>query len=339
MALEIDDGSPAVDTSDSLDLSELDLGNDFAEDDTTDAEIENEDDGQAADTDTDTDAESDDPASAGADADLDTDGGDGQAEPDESEQEDAPAGDPKPAKDPLIPKARLDQALRARRAAEQEAQELKARIAEMEAAQLEANAPKPMSPQEIQDLMKRANEALVDGRVEDAAALQAEALAALAPRPVQAKPANTSPDIDPVDALEARVEFRSMIKDIYERFPEFDEHGESFNEELSQEALDLTDLYVGRGYSTAEAVKKAAENVAKIHELSDRKAVPAKPAAKVLQDAKTRAKVEKATKAPPAATGKARAEGNERLDPARMTEAELMALPASVLNKILGNAF
>ncbi|MFV1943479.1 hypothetical protein VPH49_21945 [Pseudomonas luteola] len=341
MTLEIDDGTPSsgMDLGD-LDVSSLDLGDSFdTPDDEPEIETDVEENDEAADEGTESDAESDDPASAGADADVDTDGGDEQSESTEPEQEGEATDSKKPAKDPLIPKARLDQALRRGRVAEQRAQELEAEIAELRRLQAEAAAPKPVSPEEVQDLFKRANEALVDGRVEDAAALQAEAFKALAPQSAPAaQPDNTTP-IDPIDALEARLEFKSTIKDIYERFPEFDENGDTFDEELSREALDLTDMYTRRGYTTAEAVRKAAEGVAKLHDLSDRKAAKAeKPAAKVLQEAKTRDKVNKAVNAPPVGKGKARAEGTERLDPARMSEKELMALPASVLNKLLGNA-
>jgi len=94
------------------------------------------------------------------------------------------------------------------------------------------------------------------------------------------------------------------------------------------------------GYTLAEATQRAATAVAKLHGLQDRKAAaekPADPPAKRVQKAKAQQKLAKVTSAPSPLTGKASGEGDERLDIYSMTEDELVALPPSVLDRLLGN--
>ena len=277
------------------------------------------------------------------------DGDDGaepeKAEPDEAdaEPEKAPEKDEpvKPEKEPRIPKSRLDQALRKQRLAEQRAQEAEQALAELRSAQAEAQRPKPLSAEEIQARMAEANEALIAGDPTKAAEIQAQILAAMtaATAPAKGEPAA---ERDVVAEVEARIEFKQVLNDTYARFPELDENSESFNEELAQEAVVLQRGYLDNGYSLSEATQRAATAVAKLHDLRDRKAVvekPATPPAKRVLDAKTQQKVAKATTAPPPLAGKPNGEGDERLDINSMTEDELMALPASALDKLLGNVF
>lgn len=255
--------------------------------------------------------------------------GDEEAEPEEVED--------KPKKgEPRIPKSRLDQALRKQRMAEARAAEIERELAELRAAQAEASRPKPLAAEDIQAKMAEANEALVAGDPEKAARLQAELLSAIAARPeAEAKPAER----DLVAEVEQRLEFKAVVKEVYDRFPELDENGELFNEDLGAESVVLQQSYMQRGYTPAEATRKAAEAIAKLHDLEDRQAQPAKaaePAAKRVQEAKTREKIAKATKAPPPLTGKAASGDESSVDINRLSEDEFMALPEAVRNRLLG---
>src|SRR5690606_12577221 len=96
--------------------------------------------------------------------------------------------------------------------------------------------------------------------------------------------------------------------DTYARYPELDENGEQFNEDIAAEAVLLQRGYMQNGYTLAEATQRAATAVAKLHGLQDRKAAAEKPAtlqAKGVHEAKTLLKLAKVTSAPPSLTGNA----------------------------------
>lgn len=267
--------------------------------------------------------------------------GDDAAEPEPEAEPEAPE---QGKKQPVIPKARLDQALRKQRAAEQRALEAEQALAELRAAQAQAAAPKPISPEEIKAKMAEANEALVAGDTAKAAELQAELMAAIAHKP-EAQAPQAPGEVDLAAQVEERIEFKATLKEVYSRFPELDENGEAFDEELAAESVDLQRSYMARGYTLAEATRKAAEAVAKLHDLEDRTAPPAaaapdarREAAKTEQAAKSRAKIEKATRAAPPLGGRSDKGDEVTFDIRTASVEEFMALPESVRERLLGNA-
>lgn len=268
--------------------------------------------------------------------------GDDAAEPEPEAEPEAPEPG---KKQPVIPKARLDQALRKQRAAEQRAQELAEEIAQLRAAQAEAAAPKPISPEEIKARMAEANEALVAGDTAKAAELQAELMAAIAFKPEAQAPQPVPGEVELAAQVEERIEFKATLKEVYNRFPELDENGEAFDEELAAESVDLQRSYMARGYTLAEATRKAAEAVAKLHDLEDRTAPPAaaapdarREAAKTEQAARSRTKIEKATRAAPALGGRSDKADEVTFDIRTASVEEFMALPESVRERLLGNS-
>lgn len=324
--------------------SDLDLGNDAPDEDeadepeTVDTEADDAADGDDA-GDADADADPSDDADGGADedaGDADEPGEEPGEEPDD-EQEQSPT---KSKKGVAIPKARFDQALRKQRVAEQRAQELAEELAELRREQIEASQPKPLTSDEIKAKMAEANEALIGGDTARAAEIQSELFAAMAP---PSAPLAAPVERDVVAEVEARIEFKSTLSELNARFPELDDQSESFDEELSLEAVDLQRSYMRRGFSLAEATRKAAEGVAKLHDLADRKA-PAKPAVdpktlrtKAEQSKKTADKIQKAVKAPPTLVGKAAGSDDVAFDVYTASEEELLALPKAVLDRLLGN--
>jgi len=145
-----------------------------------------------------------------------------------------------------------------------------------------------------------------------------------------------------VAEVEARIEFKHTLERVNERFPELDENSEHFNEELSQEAVDLQRVYIERGYTLADATRKAAEGVAKLHDLQDRAAKPAADpkvvATQARQRQKTQQKIEKAVAAPPSLTGRVDDGKDVAFDVYKASEDELMALPQAALDRLLGNS-
>lgn len=322
---------------------DLDFGDAALDEEEADAVDTEADDTAAGDDDGDVDADADSDADADDGADQDADGGDEPGDESGEEQDDEQEQPPaKPKKGVAIPKARFDQALRKQRVAEQHAQELADELAELRRAHTEASQPKPLTGDEIKSKMAEANEALIGGDTARAAEIQAEIFAAMTPR---VTPASAPVERDVVAEVEARIEFKSTLSELNTRFPELDDQSESFDEELSLEAVDLQQSYMRRGFSLAEATRKAAEGVAKLHDLTDRKAVEA-PApktdplamrAKAEQGKKTADKIKKAVKAPPALVGKAAGSDDVAFDVYTASEEELLALPKAVLDRLLGN--
>lgn len=318
----------------------LDFGNDVIDDDAevTDEPEQRTDESAADDTD------ADDADAGGADEQSDADGTDAGAD-DATDEESAPSdeeAEPEPVKgkQPLIPKARLDQALRKQRAAEQRAQEIAEELATLRAEQAKAAAPKPISDDEIKAKMAAANEALVAGDTERAAALQAEVFAALTPQP-HAAPAELPNERDLASEVAERLAFNDTLADVNARFPELDENSDAFSEEASEEAVELQKSYIRRGYNLSDATRKAAEAVSKLYDLADRKATPVPDkrvtAAKTEQAAKSREKIEKATRAAPPMTGRSDKSDDVAFDINKASMEEFMALPESVRERLLGN--
>lgn len=318
----------------------LDFGNDVTDEELDDAGTET----GATDT-PDADAAAGDGADDGADegasdADGDSDADDAgeQAESDADGEDEEVAPEKGKPKGPAIPKARFDQALRKQRLAEQRAQELEQRIAEMEAAAAAAAAPKPLSTAEIQAKMVDANTALIAGDTEKAAALQAEVLAAMAPRQAPAAPAAPS-EADVVARVRESLQFEQTLSQVFESYPELDDGSDDFDEDLAAESVVLQKGFIDKGFTLAEATKKAAEYVAKVHGLANRTA-PAKPAAskaRAEQQAKTAAKVAKAVTAPPRVGGGREESAEPAFDINSATTEEFMALPQAVRDRLLGN--
>lgn len=309
-----------------------------------DDETETSDGADVLDTDTggnaDADADADTTTSADAGGDPAEESGDAD-EPDDDQDDEQAEPPTKPRKGVAIPKARFDQALRRQRVAEQRAQELTDELAELRRTQSEAGKPKPLTGDEIKAKMAEANEALIGGDTARAAEIQSEIFASMAP----AAPAAAPVERDVVAEVEARIEFKSTLSELNARFPELDDQSEDFDEELSLEAVDLQQSYMRRGFSLAEATRKAAEGVAKLHDLGDRRAPAATPAkadpkaviAKAEQGKKTADKVKKAVSAPPQLVGQVAGSDDVAFDVYNASEEELMALPKAVLDRLLGN--
>ena len=308
----------------------LDFGNEVEVEESELDVIEEQDEAPA------TEVEQDEASAPAADEGEQDEGSADEGEQDEGEQDEEPPAPAKKTKEPMIPKPRLDQALRKQRAAEQRAQELADELARVRAEAAQANAPKPLTVEEVQAKMAQANEALIAGDTEKAAALQAELLVAMAPKPQAPQEAPQAGD--PVALVEERLEFKSALKEIYERFPVLDENGEDFDPDLSEEAVDLQKLYMQRGYNLSEATKRAAEAVAKLHGIEDRRAPSAQvEATRKEQKAKVREKIDKATRAAPELTGRSDKSNEVAFDVSSASMEEFMALPEAVRDRLLGN--
>ena len=276
----------------------------------------------------------------------------GEEEPAEApaaEEEEAPAEEPEPpkGKEPAIPKSRFDQRTAQLRAVERELAEAQRKIQEAETARQKAEREaNTMSDEQLQAKMTEANAALIDGDTEKAAALQSEVFKAM--RSGQEADGEPAPKIDE-NQIAANVRdqmlFEQTLTDISTRYPALDENHASFDETLSQEAVDFQQMYFSRGYTRAEATSKAADAVAKIHGLADtaapapEKATTKASMAKATQAASRKSKVAKAKKAPPAMGGSsgANSDSADSVDVESLTVDDWAALPDSVRSRLLGD--
>jgi len=331
-------------------LGEQDLGDEVADDDLPEGEPAEE-----APAEDEAPAEEEE-APADEEAPEEEEPAEGEPAEEEPAEEEAPAEEAPPrddkgrfAKEPSIPKSRFDQRTAQLRAAERELAEAQKKIQESETARQKAEREaNTMSDEQLQAKMSEANAALIDGDTEKAAALQSEVFKAM-----RAGQESRDAPAAPVDSAKIAADVRDQIlfeqtlTDISTRYPALDENHASFDETLSQEAVDFQQMYYQRGYTRAEATSKAAEAVAKIHGLTDTAAAAApaeKPSAKAAmakasQAASKKGKVAAAKKAPPALGGSsgANADSADSVDVDALTVEDWAALPDSVRSRLLGD--
>lgn len=313
-------------------------------------EAEGDDDETQEDDDAGESGEDDAPADEGAAADGDA------ADDEGAEETDAEAQAPEPdkrGKQPFIPKSRFDQRTAQLRAAERELGQAQDRLREMESekARVEREA-NTMSDEQIQEKMNAANAALIEGNTEDAAKLQSEVFAALREG---SKAVEQTGGGEPVDAnkiaadVRDQMAFEQSLEKIHADYPVLDEGSDSFDETISQEAVELQAYYFQQGYTRSQATERAASIIGKMHDMDP---TPEKPAAKApagnqkadmakkSQQASRKGKVAKARKAPPETSGTTTqgADSADSVNLDTLSVEDWSALPDSVRSRLMGDA-
>lgn len=128
-----------------------------------------------------------------------------------------------------------------------------------------------------------------------------------------------------------------------EAYPVFDANSESYNEELTNEVVELRNAFISNGYDVVDALSKAAKFVVRDNGL-DVAEEPAKPSIgqPVDEVAKKRKEVSKKLKAaqaqPPELPGESAANhGEKAINVMEMTEEEFDALPEATLKRLRGD--
>lgn len=237
-----------------------------------------------------------------------------------------------PKDDIRIPKSRLDKEIARRRALEEQLQQMQG---SQPANQSEAQ-PAQDTP-DINEVAKSMWDSAIDGDYDKATGTlrnlleqQANALRQEFSQQVQQAPAQT------------RVQFEmdNAAREIAETYPEFNPDSDVFDKEITQEAVELRDMYIRQGYEPVTALRKAAKLTAFEYELKGTKAAEPAPvveAAPQPKKADVAKKIEAANKQPPqmAANG---SEAEESLpDISKLTEEEYDALPEATLRKLRGD--
>ena len=290
-------------------------------------------------------AEGDGPAAEGEAAD---DEGTAKTDPE------AQAPDPdKRGKQPFIPKSRFDQRTAQLRATERELGQAQDRLKEMESekARVEREA-NTMSDEQIQEKMNAANAALIEGNTEDAAKLQSEVFTALreGSKAVEQTGGGEPVDVNKVAAdVRDQMAFEQSLEKIHADYPVLDEGSDSFDETISQEAVELQAYYFQQGYTRSQATERAASIIGKMHGMDPTPEQPAAKApagnqkadmAKKSQQASRKQKVAKARKAPPETSGTTTqgADSADSVNLDTLSVEDWSALPDSVRSRLMGDA-
>jgi hypothetical protein len=227
--------------------------------------------------------------------------------------------------EPRIPKSRFDQVNERRKIAEQRARELEEQLA------AQKRAAQPAVDFDFDAAEQRYMEAVVDGEFDKAKSLRAEIRAAER----QAVAIETSRMREQAsEATLARLDFDKTVAELQTMFPVYDPEGSSYDDVLTSEALEIHQGLMATGkYSPAQALRKAAETVAKANGVVPAGTAPKAPARETKPDYAKKAAAANAQPPKQVVGSKGDSVPNVR----DMSEEEFSALPESTLRKLRGD--
>jgi len=234
-------------------------------------------------------------------------------------------------KEHMIPKGRFDEVNAKRRIAE-------ARIAELEAAAAATTRATEEGEADTFDFDTKEDEltaALIDGDAALAKSLRSEIRAAeraQITRDIEATAIAKATET--LTKSQAKSDADGAVADINKAYPIFDPESETFDQDLTNEAIAMARGYQSQGYTFPDALKKAVGNLAKLNDLTAEG--EQKPATRASVDVgKTQAKLDAANQQPPKNKGSAIKEA--ATDPENMTDAEWDALPPATKKRLRGD--
>lgn len=262
------------------------------------------------------------------------------AEPEEVEAEEEPEELPlaaeaeeKAPKSPMVPKSRLDEVLAKQKALQKQVDDMKA------AAETPAEAPEEY---DFDEKEIEYQQLVLDGEAEKAVALRKEIRAAEKAQiafEMEQKMGQTVQQSQQATALQ------QAASEMEAAFPVFDQNSDQFNEEYTNEVVELRDAFIIKGYDPVDALGKAVNYVVKDRGLDSQtpeESALAAPQQKVEVAAKKKATVAKKLKAaesqPPELEGEgSSSRGENVVDFASMSEEEFNALPEATLRRLRGD--
>jgi len=266
---------------------------------------------------------------------------DGQSTEEETEPEaeleegleEEPVAAEKPAKKPMVPKARLDEVLAKQKALQKQLDEINA-----------ANEKAEEAPESYDFDAKEVEyqNMVLDGETEKAVALRREIRKAERDTLEYEMRQEMNQTVNQDRQMTALQQAANAMEDAY---PVFNRNSDDFNEDMTNEVVELRDAFIMKGYEAVDALSKAVKYVVKDHDLDQpQESVPslAGKAQKSDELAKKRAQVSKKLKAaeaqPPELPGESSSNHGEKgLDLASMTEEEFDALPEATLKRLRGD--
>lgn len=247
-----------------------------------------------------------------------------------AETEDIP-----PPKKPMVPKSRLDEVLAKQKALQKQLDEMKA-----------AQEPAEDAPEEF-DFDKgeiEYQQLVLDGESEKAAALRQTMRKAEREQIAyeMRKEMGTT-----VAKSAQETALATAAQEMESAFPVFDQNSESFNQELTQEVVELRDAFITQGFDVVDALSKAVNFVVKSNDIvSSAEETPAladAPKKQAVADKKRKEvsrKLKAAESQPPEMPGESSsARGDQAINVNNLTEDEFNALPDATLKRLRGDLF
>ncbi|MCL1142976.1 hypothetical protein [Shewanella gaetbuli] len=183
-----------------------------------------------------------------------------------------------------VPRSRLNKEIRKRRELEARLRELEQGKEQSPQSQKGKSEPEP-EPVALKDKISKdgfhkMQEAMIDGNSEEAFELFTEMMTNVASTVSEAAAEKARQEaLGEIQHKETVNELSKTASELAERYPELDHESDMADEGLIEEVVETRNLYIDRGMSPAEALRKAVRLVAIDNELVDRKAEVKKPKA------------------------------------------------------------
>ena len=250
-----------------------------------------------------------------------------------AELEEEPVVEEKPTKKPMVPKARLDEVLAKQKALQKQLDDINA------ASEKSAEAPEEYDfdakEVEYQNMV-------LDGETDKAVGLRREIRKAERATLEFEMRQEMSQTVNQDRQMTALQQAANAMEEAY---PVFDRNSEAFNEDVTNEVVELRDMFMQGGYDVVDALSKAVKYVVKDHDLDQAQESAPSLAGKAQKSdelANKRAQVSRKLKAadaqPPELPGESSSmHGEKGLDLSTMTEEEFAALPEATLKRLRGD--
>ena len=251
----------------------------------------------------------------------------------DAELEEEPVVEEKAVKKPMVPKARLDEVLAKQKALQKQLDEINA-----------ANEKAEEAPESYDFDAKEVEyqNMVLDGETEKAVALRREIRKAERATLEYEMRQEMSQTVNQDRQMTALQQAANAMEDAY---PVFNRDSDDYNEDMTNEVVELRDAFIMKGYEAVDALSKAVKYVVKDHDLDQAQESAPSLAGKAQKSdelAKKRAQVSKKLKAaeaqPPELPGESSSMHGERaMDLSAMTEEEFAALPEATLKRLRGD--
>lgn len=246
-----------------------------------------------------------------------------------------PEPEPEPEADaPRIPKARFDEVNEERKRLRAEVERLRA---EMQTRPPEA-PPEPVTPAyDFESKEKEYMEAVLDGDTDKALALRREIRQAEFDT-IQAQVQKAVPRADEAaTVVQQRMANESALKEVNTAFPVFDPNSEAYDVDLTEEAVAIARGFIEyRGMDFPSAIRKAADQVARLNGINRAGATPTAQPKPVADPKAVQQKLQQAARQPPT-TPVNSIPDEDSVDVASMSDEEFMALPAKTRARLRGD--
>ena len=227
------------------------------------------------------------------------------------------------AKEPMIPKSRFDEVLAKQKA-------LQKKLDDALAPQIEDVKEAPEFDFDAKEIEYQT--LIMEGETEKATQLRAEIRNAEKQQmmfEVQAKMGQT------VTQNQEMVDLQTKATQLEAMYPELNQANPEFNQDKTNEVLELRDAYMTQGYMGADALQKAVDLLMPKVQESPKENIVQKKVVEKKKVANTKKKVEAADSQPPTMKGKNKVDKKIEID--NMSVEEFDAIPAETLRRMRGD--